>query len=167
MDERRWIPVDQLKYDQPDEIGLPADGEEDIFISLFEIPKGVRGYHDDARHRFVIEFEYITHERIKSKRYGPPAVTTMVGRKTGRIRGFEINVDELEATVDELEATVDELEARIVSARLKAVQQALAGARKQADPPHPDPWSRIKLNSHVADKILQDRHAEVFKPVTP
>ena len=153
MSERRWIPVDQLKYDQPDEIGLSADGEEGIFISLFEIPKGVRGYHDEARHRFVIEFEYITHERIKSKHYGPPAVTTMVGRKTGRIRGFEIDIDALEAPS--------------VSARLKAVQQALAGARKHAHPPHPDPWSRIELNSHVADKILQDRHAEVFTPVLP
>ena len=101
MSERRWIPVDQLKYDQPDEIGM----------------------------------------------------STMVGRKTGRIRGFEIDIDALEAPS--------------VSSRLKAVQQALAGARKHAHPPHPDPWSRIELNSHVADKILQDRHAEVFTPVAP
>ena len=153
MNERRWIRINQLKYDQPHEIGLSADGEEDVFILPYEIPRWVRGYYDDARHRFVIEFEYITDERIKSNRFGPPAVTTMVGRKTGRIRGFEIDIDALEAPS--------------VSARLKAVQQALAGARKHAHPPHPDPWSRIALNSHVADKILQDRHAEVFKPVTP
>ena len=153
MDERRWIRINQLKYDQPHEIGLAAGGEEDVFILPYEIPRWVRGYYDDARHRFVIEFEYITDERIKSKRFGPPAVTTMVGRKTGRIRGFEIDVAALEAPS--------------VSFRLKAVQQALAGARAQPQPPHADPWSRVELNSHIADKILQDRQTEVFTPVAP
>ena len=153
MSERRWIRINQLKYDQPHEIGLSAGGEEDVFILPYEIPRWVRGYYDDARHRFVIEFEYITDERIKSKRFGPPGVTTMVGRKTGRIRGFEIDIDALEAPS--------------ASFRLKAVQQALAGAREQPQPPHADPWSRVELNSHIADKILQDRQTEVFTPVAP
>ena len=146
MSERRWIRVDPNKYDEPGEIGMTADVEV-VFISPFEIPRGVRGYYDDVRERFVIEFKYITREPTENKDVGPSGVTTVVGSKTGRILGFEIDVNALGATS--------------VSLRLRAVQEAIEAVRGEHAAPL-DPWSRLQLNSHVADRVLQDRQEEVF-----
>lgn len=136
----RWIRVNPHDYDQPHEIGM-GEVEVNVFISPFEIPRGVRGFYDDARKRFVIEFKYITHEPSEVDEGGPPEIRTVVGRKTGRILGFEIDVDRLQATT--------------VSLRLGAIDQALEAVRKHSSLKRPE-------NSRIASKVLHDRSEELF-----
>ncbi len=141
-----WIRVDPHDYDQPHEIGMGdmADVEVNIFISPFEIPRGVRGYYDQARRRFVIEFKYITREPSEVSAGGPPEVKAVVGKKTGRILGFEIDVDRLQATS--------------VSLRLGAIDQidqALEAVRSRSSLPR-------RENSRIASKVLHDRSEELF-----
>ena len=156
MSRRNWIPVDLGSYDEPREIGMSADVEVNVFISPFEIPRAVRGYYDDAQNLFRIEFKYITHEKpIARSDIGPSEVTTIVGSKTGRILGFEIDVDALGATSVSLGVRAEE-----------EVHKAIAAVREDAAPPDPDPWSRIRLNSHVTDRVLQDRRDEVFSSMS-
>ena len=135
-----WIRVNPHDYDQPHEIGM-AEVEVNVFISPFEIPRRVRGFYDQARQRFVIEFKYITREPTKVGHVGPPEIKTLVGRKTGRILGFEINVDALQADS--------------VSVRLHAIDQALEAVTKRSA--HP----RLE-NSQIARKVLHDRGEELF-----
>ena len=152
MEEPRWIRLDQGLYCQPHQIGM-TDVEVEIFISPYEIPRAVRGYRDERRGRFNIEFAYITRERTKKTKIGPPGVRTIVGRKTGRIRGFEIDVDQLGATSVEL--------------RLSAVQEAIAALRREREVPRDaDPWEWQHISSLAADRILQDRREEVFAEAT-
>ena len=147
MSEPRWISVDPNRYDEPHEVGM-ADLEMHIFISPFDIPRRVRGYFDEKRDLFVIEFKYITREPTKKKKIGPEGVVTIVGKRTGRILGFHIDVNRLSATS--------------VALRLSAVQKAIKAVRGEHEPPS-KPWpSRIQLNSHVADQVLQDSKDEVF-----
>ena len=136
----RWIRVNPHDYDQPHEIGM-AEVEVNVFISPFEIPRGVRGFYDEARKRFVIEFKYITREPSELSEGGPPEIRTVVGRKTGRILGFEIDVDRLQATS--------------VSLRLGAIDQALEAVRRNSSLRRPE-------NSRIASKVLHDRGEELF-----
>ena len=154
MAEPRWIRIDQSKYDTPREVGMPetADVELGVFFSPFDIPRSVRGYYEDKRERFVIDFEYITYEPHKRENFGPSEVTAIIGKKTNRILGFEIDVVALGA--------------RSVSLRMHVADQvhkAIQAARKAAPPD--DPWSRGRLNSYVADRVLQDLRDEVFAGV--
>ena len=140
QEHRGWLRVNPHDYDQPHEIGM-ADVEVNVFISPFEIPRGVRGFYDQARKRFVIEFKYITHEPREVSEGGPPEVQTVLGRKTGRILGFEIDVDRLQATS--------------VSLRLGAIDQALEAVRKRSS-------LQRQENSRIASKVLHDRSEELF-----
>lgn len=151
MTEPRWIRIDQSKYDTPTEVGMPepADVELGVFLSPFDIPRSVRGYYEGRRERFVIEFEYITDEPRKTENFGPSGVTAIIGKKTNRILGFEIDVVALGA--------------KSVSLRMHVADQvhkAIAAAREAAPPD--DPWSRGRLNSYVTDRVLQDLQDEVF-----
>lgn len=141
----RWIRVDPNEYDEPGEIGM-ADADVVLFVSPFDIPRYVRGYYSENRRRFVIEFKYITDEPTEKKSFGPPEVTTIIGRKTGRIRGFEIDVKALDATT--------------VALRLRAVRRAIKAVRDNAE--SHEHWSSQWLNPRVADRVLEDRKAEVF-----
>lgn len=144
MSKRRWIQLDPNEYDEPREIGM-ADVEVDVFISPFEIPRGVRGYYDKARKRFVIQFKYIaTHEPIDRLSTEPSQVQTFIGRNSGRIYEFEIDVDGLGA--------------QSVSLRLRAAQEAIEAMREHVPSSGAKPW----WNSHVANRVLQDRQQEVF-----
>lgn len=138
-----WIPVDPHDYDQPHEIGL-AEVEVNVFISPFEIPRGVRGFYDQARKRFMIEFKYITREPSEVDEGGPPEIKTFLGRKTGRILGFEIDVDALNVST--------------VSLRLGAIDQALEAVKPRAALPRPE-------NSRIASRVLHDRSEELFGPL--
>ena len=151
MTEPRWIRIDQSKYDTPTEVGMPApvDIELGVFLSPFDIPKGVRGYYDDGRERFVIDFEYITGEPRKRENFGPAEVTAIIGKKTNRILGFEIDVVALGAKSVSLRMHVPD-----------QVHKAIAAAREAAPPD--DPWSRGRLNSYVTDRVLHDLRDEVF-----
>ena len=142
LDQRhgRWMRVNPHDYDEPHEIGM-TEVEVNVFISPFEIPRGVRGYYDKARERFVIEFKYITREPRELTEGGPPEVRTFVGRKTGRILGFEIDVDRLQATT--------------VSLRLGAIDQALEAVRARSS-------LQRQENSWIASKVLHDRSEELF-----
>ncbi|MDE2663335.1 MAG: hypothetical protein OXI39_10085 [Gemmatimonadota bacterium] len=156
MNERPWIRVDQGKYDEPREIGMSAsaDVELDVFISPFDIPKAVRGYYERKRERFVIDFKYITDEPRKYENFGPAEVTAVVGKKTGRILGFEIDVKAIGA---------ESVALRVHAAN--QVHEAIEAARKVASrrPITPnDPWGQVRVNSYVADRILQDFRDEVF-----
>ncbi len=135
-----WIRVNPHDYDQPHEIGM-ADVEVNVFISPFEIPRGVRGFYDEARKRFMIEFKYITREPREVDDGGPPEIKTLIGRKTGRILGFEIDVVALHASS--------------VSLRLGAIDQALEAVRSRSSLPR-------RENSRIASKVLHDRSEELF-----
>ena len=109
-----WIPVDSTNYDK---IAITENGTEvHTFISPYEIPEAVRGYYDHASGRFVIDFEYITGEKVKKLDVGPPEILTIVGRKTGRIRGFQIDVNEPKT--------------KNVSLHLKALDQAIEAVKE-------------------------------------
>jgi len=152
MSEPRWIRVDQSKYDEPGEIGMSegeANVELGVFLSPFDIPRGVRGYYDDERERFVIDFEYITDEPRKNESFGPSQVTAIIGKKTNRILGFEIDVVALGAKSVSLSVHV-----------ANQVHKAIKAARAAAPPD--DPWSRGRLNSYVTDRVLQDLQEKVF-----
>ena len=132
---------------------MSADVEVEVFISPFEIPRAVRGFYDEHRKRFVVDFKYITQEPTDYKDFGPSEVTTKVGRKTGRILGFEIDVGALGASSVSLRMRVAE-----------EVHKAIAAAREREAPSQSalDPWSRIQLNSRVASRVLEDSQDKVF-----
>ena len=132
---------------------MSADVEVEVFISPFEIPRAVRGFYDEQRKRFVVDFKYITQEPTEYKDFGPSEVTTKVGSKTGRILGFEIDVDALGAS---------SVSFRMRDVAQEVVRKAIIAAREHEAPSALDPWSRIELNSRVASRVLEDSQDKVF-----
>lgn len=124
--------------------GLNVKLAQERFISPFEIPRGVRGFYDQDRKQFMIEFKYITREPSEVDEGGPPEIKTLLGRKTGRILGFEIDVDALNVST--------------VSLRLGAIDQALKAVKPRTALPRPE-------NSRIASRVLHDRSEELFGPL--
>lgn len=67
-----------------------------MIVSPYDIPEGIRGFFDNDKERFVIEFKYIgdepTEDRQEDKHYA-----LRVGQNSGRLYAIEINVHELKA----------------------------------------------------------------------
>lgn len=150
MSGARWIRVSPGRYNEPGEVRLDITEEGASFISPFDIPRYVRGHYDEDRRRLMIEFEYIGRERVKKiKSEGPLKVTTSIGRKTGRIFGFDIEIPVLDATT--FERCHD------------AVDHAISDVRRIAR--QEEPWSSRRLSPQVVGRVLEDSKNAVFAGV--
>ena len=108
-----WISIDatSLKTDRHESVrGVGIV----LGISPFEIPEAVRGYYDEGRHRFVIEFQYLDddpdddfEEAIHESR--PSAQVSLgTGAESGRLREVLVDIDSLKADAVQLRILVAE-----------------------------------------------------------
>jgi len=86
----KWIELDASTISD-DERSEVSGVEIRVGLSPFDIPDGVRGYYDDQRQRFVIEFRYIGNHEEKVAGPKDGHITIMVGKTSGRL--YEIHVD--------------------------------------------------------------------------
>ena len=80
-------------------------------------------------------------------------IEDLIADETGRILGFEIDVDALGASSVSL---------YMRDVAQEVVRKAIVAAREHEAPSALDPWSRIQLNSRVASRVLEDRGQGVF-----
>lgn len=141
---KEWIRIDPDNYDELAEIGAKPDVSLDVYVSPFEIPRAVRGYYT-KRKGFVVEFKYMTDEKYQVKELGPPEVATRIGKNSGRVLGFEIDVDSLRAS---------SVGVRLFSP-LSVIERALETIRAKGPRARSD-------NTLITQKVLEDRAQELF-----
>ncbi len=152
MTEGRWLRIDPERYDELHEIGMfYRDLKLNIVVSPDDIPDSVRGAYDGDHKKFVIEFKYMVREEYDIDHVSEE-VGVRIGQHSGRILGFEIDVDVLKArSVGRLNHA-----APATAKAFRAVEAAieLVVGRSEA--------TRME-NYNVTWRVLRDRQEEVFE----
>lgn len=131
----KWIEVDPNLVNPPKR--EKVDGAEvTVLMSPYDIPTALRGYFDEDRDRFVIEFRYLADED-KKKESPRPHITLCLGKNSGRIYGIELEVQALEAPW------------------VQIVAKALSERESQARKP------RRTKNYEVARRLLRENEPEL------
>lgn len=91
----KWLQVnpDAEEFTQRRQI-KGSKGKVEFLVSSYDIPDAVRGFYDEKKSQFVIEFKYIGNEPTKPQPQDN-YVTFMVGKNSGRLYGIEIDVESL------------------------------------------------------------------------
>ncbi len=153
MAEGRWLRIDPERYDELHEIGMfYRDLELNIVVSPNDIPDSVRGGYDEEHKKFVIEFKYMVREEYEVDQVSEE-VEVRIGQHSGRILGFEIDVDVLKArSIGRLNLAAPATTAKPFRAVEAAIE--LVVSRSEA--------TRME-NYNVTRRVLQDRQEEVFE----
>lgn len=149
-----WVKVQSSNYDEPHEIGLEMGIDVDLFLSPYQIPQKVRGSYDPSSGRLLIEFRYMVDEAYHVERIADH-VWARLGDHSGRVVGFEVDVDQLRAssvTLSVPEPANDAYDA-LVRTWQSWTAQSVAGANVE--------------NYHVTAKVLADKHDEVLEGLIP
>jgi hypothetical protein len=92
-----WIEVDQKDLDLAT---AKQESEGGVYIRLFvsphDVPDAFRGYWDEDKQRFIIEFRYLDAEPWRLEP-GEGAVRLRLGKHSRRISGIEVDTERLEA----------------------------------------------------------------------
>jgi hypothetical protein len=134
-----WVLVDTETVTKPAPREIHGVTVE-VVLSPYEIPDAFRGYYDNERDRFIIEFRYPDPEdwRLQSDNKN---IGVRVGQHSGRIYGFEVNAKGLGAdTVNLVLRALSDASQKPEATQhlLSLAQQALATkarSRGTAEPP--------------------------------
>lgn len=140
-----WIRVIPGNY-----VALGDAIEVGILISPYDIPDGVRGGYDGDLKRFVVEFRYMVDEEYRSLDIDD-GVCVRLGKHSSRIVGVEVDVDLLH--ISQVTIAVADRNAAAYTAMEKAIKKIY-----KID----DARARRRENYIVAQKILEDKHDDIF-----
>ncbi len=138
-----WIQID-ADHVKTEPVRGPSDVEINVFLSPYDVPEAVRGYYDEQRERFVIEFRYMSDEPTRAQDMGGPLVLH-VGKRSGRLHEIEVDVNALKAQSVTLNTFVPE---RIGDA-IDALATQSGGRRLD--------------NYNVAKEVLRERRDQLFQ----
>lgn len=86
----KWIEVDPATL-TTEEKSVICGVDVELIVSPYDVPEAVRGYYDESKNRFVIEFKYIGDEHTKKHSYDQ-GLTYRIGETSGRLHALEIDV---------------------------------------------------------------------------
>lgn len=133
---RKWIRLDPRHY-APSEKEERNGVEFHLHVSPYDLPDAVRGFFDNERRRFAIEFKYISPEDTLEQRVDEH-VSVQVGKTSRRL--YRIYVD------------VTSLGAEQVVLRVKSAVHALAASSSTRLPSD---------NASVVQHVLEDKSPEL------
>jgi len=67
-----------------------------LLVSPYDIPAAVRGFFDESKRRFIVEFKYMGEEPTEMSRQDHYA-NLIVGKNSRRLYGMELDVEALQA----------------------------------------------------------------------
>lgn len=102
----QWIRLDRNKLSKPENI--PLNGVLiGVQLSPWDVPDGVKGYHDKEEDRFRIDFRYSDSESEKRVGSRNDEINLLVGRYSGKI--ISILVETEKTGVDAVMLAVERL----------------------------------------------------------
>jgi hypothetical protein len=123
----------------------------ELLVSPYDIPEAVRGWFDETRKLFVIDFKYMADEPRETKRHDR-YTTLVVGKNSCRLYGMELDVKALQAERIELKI---ELKIAVVN----EVNEALEGLVRQ-------PLAPSRLDNYIlAKNAVSITQTELFSPL--
>lgn len=90
----RWIPLKPESFDESHKEKRKGIHIE-VSLSPYDIPEGVLGFFREDKKQFVIKLKYISEEPTKEQRVSPH-MCALIGRNSGRLYGFLIDVGALD-----------------------------------------------------------------------
>lgn len=143
----KWLQVD-LDTETPEDRQLIRGVKVKLLVSPYDIPEAVRGFYDEQKHRFVIEFRYIGDEPTELQPQDRH-ITLVVGKNSGRLYGIEIDVDTLKVEVVGLRMEI-----------IKEVNEALDNlVQKSISPSRRD-------NYRLTKDAISARQEQLFLPLS-
>lgn len=135
----KWIQMpahDFVKFTDKEVSGVRLN----VMLSPFDVPRRIRGDYNITINRFVIDFEYLEHEKTELQKLDEN-VSLDVGQNSGRIRRILIDVKRLNATsvglgiiIQAVDKALDELSSELGNERgehYDLIKQVVASKRKQ------------------------------------
>jgi hypothetical protein len=102
-----WVRVPAHAVNQPvsEKFGRV---EITLLMSPYDVPRAIRGDYDNARKKFIITFKYLATEEVEEDQQNK-FITLLVGRKSARLYGIEVDVDKLHVAEVALRVRVPEV----------------------------------------------------------
>lgn len=138
-----WIPVNTSEINELRVVSLHGVNVN-VYLSPYDVPRGIRGYFDREADRFAIEFQYIVKEPTKKLDGKDGVVTVYVGKNSGRLYRILINVNKIKVDHVALEVRVSELVSEKISELKKKMQKR-------------------KENYDVAGRVIQETQEKLLE----
>lgn len=125
-----------------------------FYVSPYDVPEAVRGFYNEKKEQFIIEFKYLGEEGLE-KRVMDQYVTLRVGKNSKRLYVIEIDVKGLRArqfsNVSVKVTFKDEVQ--------EEIEQALTGLLQKP------PSTLRRENYKLAKDALQSKRHELFAAI--
>ncbi|OGP48322.1 MAG: hypothetical protein A3K30_03255 [Deltaproteobacteria bacterium RBG_13_51_10] len=119
LQNQSWINIEQSKFATEFNSKKDKRVEFRVFVSPYDIPEAVRGFMDQDKKRFVIEFRYISDESVIEKKIDDN-VNIFIGNNSKRVYSIEVDSQALHA---------DQISLKLISA-IEATRKYLSDKEK-------------------------------------
>jgi hypothetical protein len=144
MTMAKWIRVDPEKFTKLRHEKIRGVDVE-VFVSPYDVPLAVGGEYNEKIDKFVIEFKYLSPEEEKIPLKDDPDFSLIVGEKSRRLYGIQIEVKKLDAERVGLRVLVEQVDKAID--RLQSLKPERVG------------------NYKVAKEVISSSGAQLFEPL--
>jgi len=142
-----WLSIDPGKFSEPEKKTIRGV-EINVYPSPYDIPDAIRGYYDNDKEKFIIEFRYIgeRHEKLRSDTEDDHLILK-AGKKTGRIYELELDMNALNANAVNLQMQIPE---KTIDAIDRAAKTLSRESKKSGNP------RNYLLSSKIVDHRKND-----------
>lgn len=119
----------------------------EFLVSSYDIPEAVRGFYNEDRGRFIIEFKYIGNEPTKPQPQDD-YVTFVIGKNSGRLYGIEIDVKTLRVDKVELRMKINKIKDEVKKTLNNLIQKPINRLRQD--------------NYRLTQKALSEKEDELY-----